>query len=74
MLRDSQRRFLFEYRHDGAEWALELWARDLEDAKAKVRAIPWATYRGEIAVSGRIPNGWISKLIARITRPSTQSL
>jgi len=65
-LGDSQNRYLFEYRHDGAEWALELRARDLDDAKARLRAIPWAQYRGEIAASGHIPTAGFSALISRI--------
>lgn len=51
------KRYLFEYRHEGAEWALELHARDLDDAKARLAALPWAEYKGEIAASGTIPLG-----------------
>jgi len=53
---DAQSRFLFEYRHEGAEWAIEVRARDLDDAKARLRTLPWAQYRGEIAASGTIPD------------------
>jgi hypothetical protein len=49
-------RFLFEYRHEGSEWALEVRARDLDDAKARLRTLPWAQYRGEIVASGHIPS------------------
>lgn len=54
---DSFRRFLFEYRHEGAEWALEIRARDLDDAKARLKAMAWAQHRGEIGYSGHIPAG-----------------
>jgi hypothetical protein len=49
-------RFLFEYRHEGSEWALEVRARDLNDAKARLQTLPLAAYRGEIVVSGYIPS------------------
>jgi hypothetical protein len=49
------KRFLFEYRHEGAEWALELSARDLDDAKARLKALPWAKYKGEVAMKIRLP-------------------
>lgn len=54
---DQFKRYLFEYRHEGAEWALEVRARDLNDAKARLAALPWSQYRGEIAASGSIPLG-----------------
>ncbi|MDP3660788.1 hypothetical protein [Phenylobacterium sp.] len=52
---DAQSRFLFEYRHEGSEWALEVRARDLNDAKARLQTLPSAAYRGEIVASGHIP-------------------
>ena len=54
---DQFKRYLFEYRHEGAEWALEVRARDLDDAKARLAALPWSQFRGEIAASGSIPLG-----------------
>ncbi len=48
-------RYLFEYRHRGADWSLELHARDLEDAKARLRTLPFASYQGEIVASGAYP-------------------
>ena len=51
----DERRFLFEYRHGGSEWALELHARDLEDARARLRTLPFASYQGEIVASGAYP-------------------
>lgn len=43
------RRYLFEYRHQGTEWALELVARDMDDALARLDTLPTATFMGEIA-------------------------
>lgn len=52
---DSHTRYLFEYRYEGAEWALELRARDLNDAKARLQTLPFAQFRGEIVASGLLP-------------------
>ena len=52
---DSHRRYLFEYRHEGAEWAIEVAARDLQDAKARLQTLPRSLYKGEVTVSGTIP-------------------
>ncbi|HAH10293.1 MAG TPA: hypothetical protein DCL54_11165 [Alphaproteobacteria bacterium] len=65
LLDDSRRRYLFEYRHEGAEWALEIRARNLDDARGRLKAMAWAQYRGEIEHSGTIPGGGF---LLRITR------
>ena len=52
---EQQHRYLFEYRHEGSDWALEVRARDMEDAKARLRTLPWAKFMGEIVSSGHIP-------------------
>jgi hypothetical protein len=39
---------LFTYRHDGAEWTLEIKARDIRDAKERLKALPLARYDGEL--------------------------
>lgn len=44
------KRFLFEYPYQGGEYALEIPAADEAEAKARLMAIPWARYKGEIAV------------------------
>ena len=61
------KRYLFEYRHEGSEWALEIPARDLEDAKARLKAMPWAQYRGEVALTVTVPSAPLSGLWNRIT-------
>ena len=45
--------FLFTYRHDGAEWCLEVPAKDEDDARARLAKISYATYNGE--VKAKIP-------------------
>lgn len=45
--------FLFTYNHDGAQWNLEIQATSVEDAKARIGKIAYATYDGELIA--RIP-------------------
>jgi hypothetical protein len=66
-------RYLFEYRHEGSEWALEVRARDLDDAKARLKAMPWAQYRGEIVLQGSIPGGGLFSLWSRLFRSQPES-
>ena len=39
---------LFSYRHNGADWTLEIKARDPRDAKERLKAMPFARYDGEL--------------------------
>ncbi len=59
------KRYLFEYRHDNAEWALEVLATSPEDAKQRLKALTWARYEGEISAKVSIPGGGI---ISRVLR------
>lgn len=45
---DGYRTHLFSYRHDGAEWTLEIKARDARDAQERIKALPFARYDGEL--------------------------
>lgn len=41
--------FLFEYIMDGADWGLEVWAYDAEDALNRMQAIQnCLTYKGQL--------------------------
>ncbi len=44
---------LFTYRHDGAEWILEVKATDADDARVRIGKLAYATYDG-VAVT-RLP-------------------
>ncbi len=59
--------YLFEYRHEGAEWAIQIPATSAEDAHARLKKIPWAEYRGEVHGTYRVPTTFIGTLFARIT-------
>jgi len=57
-------RYLFEYRHDGAEWGIEIVAKSQQDAQERLSALNWARYKGEIAAKIPVPG---AHLINRIT-------
>ena len=39
---------LFSYRYGGAEWTLEIKARDAQEARERVKALPLARYDGQL--------------------------
>jgi hypothetical protein len=49
--------YLFEYRHKGETWGLEIVASSPEDAEERLKAIPWARYQGETVAKVRVPFG-----------------
>jgi hypothetical protein len=57
------KRYLFEYRHEGAEWGLEIVASSPQDARERLKALAWAHYEGEIKAKIPVPSG---KLFSRI--------
>lgn len=59
--------YLFEYRHEGAEWAIQIPAASAEDAHARLKKIPWAEYRGEVKMMLPVPTTFLGNLVARIT-------
>jgi hypothetical protein len=58
-------RYLFEYRHDGSEWGLEIVAKSPEDARQRLKALSWATYKGEIAAKMPVPG---TRLLQRVAQ------
>jgi hypothetical protein len=50
-------RYLFEYRHDGSEWGIEIVAKSQQDAQERLKAISWARYKGKIAAKIPVPGG-----------------
>jgi hypothetical protein len=64
---ESYRRYLFEYRHDGSEWGIEIVAKSPQDAQERLRAISWARYKGEIAAKIPVPGARIlNRILARL--------
>jgi hypothetical protein len=58
---DGFSRYLFEYRHDGSEWGIEIVATSPQDAQDRLKAISWAHYKGEIAAKIPAPGGGLIK-------------
>ncbi len=48
-------RYFFEYRHDNADWGIEIVARSSEEAKQRIQALTWARYQGEIKAIVPVP-------------------
>jgi hypothetical protein len=48
MKTDTSKTFLITYHHDEADWVLELKARDIEDARARLAKLSCARIDGEI--------------------------
>lgn len=58
--------YLFEYRHEGAEWSIQIPATSAEDAHARLKKIPWAEYQGEAKLKLPVPSTFLGNLVARI--------
>ena len=62
----TDRKFLFEYRFDGATYGLDIAAATPAEAKAKLSAMTLARYCGEIKATIPVPGGnWLAKLFGR---------
>jgi len=48
--RPEFRTFLFSYRHEGADWNVEIPARSFEDARKRVCALALARCEGEVVL------------------------
>mgnify|MGYP000983646667 CR=1 FL=1 len=67
-------RYLFEYRHGGAEWGFEINARSPQEAKERIKSLAWARYKGEIQATVYIPTGGtfltaVRRFFARLAKP-----
>lgn len=51
------RRYLFEYRHEGSEWGIEIMATSPQDAQERLKALSWARYKGTVAATIPVPGG-----------------
>lgn len=63
------KRYLFEYRHEGSEWGIEIIAKSPEDARERLKALSWARYQGEIKATVPMPSVW--PLLGVVTRLTT---
>ena len=67
MSHDGFSRHLYEYRHDGAVWGIEIQATSRADADERLRRLAWAKYQGEVAYAFPVPSTLLGRLIGRIT-------
>ncbi|WHQ69478.1 hypothetical protein [Methylorubrum extorquens] len=58
--------YLFEYPHDGGTWALKVKASSPEDAQARLKAMAWARYKGEVAATIPVP-GLLGRIFLMLT-------
>ena len=49
------RPYLFEYRHDGVEYGIQIVASSPQDARERLRSLPFARYCGEVRTVVRVP-------------------
>lgn len=58
------KRFLFEYPFRGETYGFEIVAEDATEAGERIKALPWAQYKGEIfATIPATPGGWFRRLL-----------
>ena len=65
--------FLFSYRHDDAEWNVEIPARSWEDARKRVSALALARCEGEVVLGMPALPGPLARLfgyIRNLCRPN----
>jgi hypothetical protein len=60
--------YLFEYRHDGSEWGIEITATSPEDARERLKALAWAHYKGRVAATIPLPGSKAFEPLARLIR------
>lgn len=63
---DNFKTYVLTYRHDGAEWTLELPAKSWDDARRRINSLCFARIDGELVQ--RIPAsvGWFVPLVVWI--------
>ena len=48
---DGFRKYLVSYNFDGSSWSFHIYARDMDDAAARVARLAWATLDGELMMT-----------------------
>ena len=66
MVSSGYKTHLFTYRHDGAEWTLEIKARDVHDAKERLKALSFARYDGELITKVPVSLGPLMQMAVRL--------
>ena len=63
---EKMRTYLVSYNHEGARWNLELKARDMADARARLSRLVFASLDGEIMARIPMPSGRWSIIVGRV--------
>lgn len=65
---NADRKFLFEYHFDNADWAFHVFAKDAAEAKEKIKQVALARYKGEVFAEIAVPGaGLLMRLWAWLT-------
>ncbi|MBP0439443.1 hypothetical protein [Tianweitania sediminis] len=65
-LSESFKPYLFEYRHQGADWGIEILATSPADAQERLKALAWARYKGETVAKIKVPGGGALSFLRRL--------
>lgn len=64
---NNLKRFMFDYRFDGSEYSIDIFARTPDEARAKLSALAFAQFAGEVKAVIPIPSAsLIGRIIKRI--------
>ena len=58
--------YLVSYNHDGAAWGLEIKARSMEDAQARLRRLAFARLDGEVKARIPVPRGRVGIAVGHL--------
>lgn len=58
-----EREFLFNYRFDGSDWGISIFATNPDEAREKIKAVGMARYQGEVQARIHLPG---SSIVARL--------
>jgi hypothetical protein len=59
--------YLFEYRHEGADWGIQIAATSPDDARKRLESLNWARYQGQVAATIPVPSTGFGKLLANLS-------
>ena len=66
MVNEGYKTFLVSYRFEGASWTIQLPARSIEDAKARLGRMTYASVDGELVMTLPAYTGPFAALIANL--------
>jgi hypothetical protein len=64
MVDDQYKMFVVHYRHDGAEWGIQLPAKSFEDAEARLARLAYGTVKGEVVMTLSAYTGPLAAIVS----------